>query len=120
MTRREAARLLILYGLGGTTVITGCGGGINEDENVLGNTPKIEVKVCLNQTTETTVKIPRGSTVLTAIRRRPFYYHQSDDGTTIINGIRGPWRYAINGIEPRVYAGDYRLTTNCRLDLRLI
>lgn len=118
MTRREAARLL-LVGVGGMTVITGCGGGITKGENVLSTIPTLDVVVRLNQTAERTVRIRQGRTVVAVIRRAFPDYHR-EGGLTVINGVRGHWRYAVNGIEPRVYAGNYRLTSNCRLDLRLL
>jgi hypothetical protein len=108
--------VLGLIGLGG---IAGCGEGMNEGESVLATTPTLRIRVRLNQTTERTVRIPQGSTVLTAIKRS-FSYQRRDDGLTVINGTAGHWQYAVNTIEPRIYAGNYRLNTNCRLDLRLL
>ncbi|TSC92294.1 MAG: hypothetical protein CEN92_22 [Candidatus Berkelbacteria bacterium Licking1014_96] len=117
MTRRKAMKVFLgLFGLGG---IAGCGGGMNEGESAFATTPTLRIRVRLYQT-ERAVRIPRGSTVLAAISRRPFYYQQREDGMTIIKGICGHWRYAVNDIEPRLYAGNYRLTSNCRLDLYLL
>lgn len=128
MTRREAVKRLLLglFGTGGITAVAGCAGGQNEQEKTLATTQTLRIRIRLRvnrKTTKRKVRIPRGSTVLAAIVEA-FGYERREDGTifgtTIINGIRGHWRYAVNNIEPRVYAGSYRLTSNCRLDLRLI
>lgn len=61
------------------------------------------------------VSMTSGNTVLTAIRSG-FAYSETRDGT-IINGLRGSWKYRVNGYWPNVYAGNYRLNANCTVDL---
>lgn len=116
MTRREVAQMVLgLIGLGGAA---GCGGGMNEGESALATTPTLRIRVRVNQT-ERTIRIPRGSTILTAIKQS-FSYRRRRDGLTIINGTAGHWRYTVNNIEPHVYAGSYHLYNNCRIDLSLL
>jgi hypothetical protein len=107
--------VLGLIGLGGAA---GCGGGMNEGESTLATTSILRIRVRVNQT-ERTIRIPRGSTVLAAIKQAFTYRHRAD-GTTVISGIRGHWRYTVNNIEPHVYAGSYHLYNNCRIDLSLL
>lgn len=126
--RRFLQELLAPLGLSASAVIAGCAGGESGQERTLVTTAILRIRIRLNNGVEKIIRVPRGSTVLAAIRCRPFYYHQSDDGMTIIKDIRGHWRYTVNDSEPRyetgqryrISAGDYRLISNCRLDLYLL
>lgn len=77
------------------------------------------VRVKINAPNGTrTVKISTGCTVRNAIRAA-FAYAETPNGT-IINGIRGSWKYRVNGVMPSAHAGNYRLGTSCTIDLKLI
>lgn len=114
MQRRDFLRRTIgIIGIGVVnTLLAGCGGA-----NVTNTSGALQVQVDINGKSKT-VTLNSGQTVLDAIKKTFSYKRLSD--STIIDGITANWRYAINGIEPDIYAGDYNLDTNCAIALRSI
>ncbi|MCL5407233.1 MAG: DUF4430 domain-containing protein [Patescibacteria group bacterium] len=100
MKRRE---FLILFG---AFCISGCGGG--------GGSSQIKTQVNLEGSSRN-IEINSNSTVIEAIAAA-FPYKKGDNETTI-NGITDNWRYTVNGQEPSIYAGNYRLNSDSTIDL---
>ncbi len=114
MERREFLEWLGVVGLVAIgTVTTGCGGGVTST-----STKSFQTKISLNGKARKTVSVNSGETVLGAIKKA--FPYQRLENATVIDDISGNWRYSVNGIEPKVYAGNYHLRSDSIIDLRLI
>ncbi len=106
-------------GIFSSVLLGGCGGGTKT--KVVSSEQEVVVRISLNQKQVRVVSLPVESSVLDALKVAFVYERKASfedvNSFTTIEGISGHWQYEVDGVEPRINARDYLVTSDCSVGL---
>ncbi|MEI6039849.1 MAG: hypothetical protein WCP93_00680 [Candidatus Berkelbacteria bacterium] len=112
MKKLSLSAILIIVAI----VVIGLIGCSNKTKPTISTPLQFSVQLTIEDAKLKTVTVTADDTALSAIQKA-YTYTRDADGTTI-DGTKHFWSYTVDGIEPKVYIGDYKITKNCKINLK--